>query len=131
MCRFLPVTVSLPVKNKAAGTKYRLKLSALCDLLEILCTLGLKQVEAPAKQDRFRCGSASKTMNAQSHQKPCVSHAKVTPPPSPLRLLVPSSNGQVPSYRTIIVQELCESRGGRPGLSVLTSLLVFVDVKIY
>ena len=26
-----------------------------------------------------------------------------------------------------IVQELCESRGGRPGLSVLTSLLV----KIY
>ena len=27
--------------------------------------------------------------------------------------------------------ELCESRGGRPGLSVLTSLLVSVDVKIY
>ena len=30
-----------------------------------------------------------------------------------------------------IVQELCESWGGRPGLSVLTSLLVSVDVKIY
>ena len=30
-----------------------------------------------------------------------------------------------------IVQELCESRGGRPGLSDLTSLLVSVDVKIY
>ena len=29
----------------------------------------------------------------------------------------------------VIVQELCESRGGRPGLSVLTSLLVSVDVK--
>ena len=29
-----------------------------------------------------------------------------------------------------IVQELCESRGGRPGLSVLTSLLVSMDVKI-
>ena len=28
-------------------------------------------------------------------------------------------------------QELCESPGGRPGLSVLTSLLVSVDVKIY
>jgi len=27
-----------------------------------------------------------------------------------------------------IVQELCESRGGRPGLSVLTSLLTSVDV---
>ena len=31
----------------------------------------------------------------------------------------------------VIVQELCESRGGCPGLSVLTSLLVSVDVKIY
>ena len=28
-----------------------------------------------------------------------------------------------------IVQELCESRGCRPGLSVLTSHLVSVDVK--
>ena len=28
-----------------------------------------------------------------------------------------------------VVPELCESRGGRPGLSVLTSLLVSVDVK--
>ena len=31
----------------------------------------------------------------------------------------------------IIVQELCESRGGRPGLSVLMSLLASMDVKIY
>ena len=31
-------------------------------------------------------------------------------------------------YYKLIVQELCESRGGRPGLSVLTSLLVSVDV---
>ena len=31
----------------------------------------------------------------------------------------------------LIVQELCESRGGRPGLSVLTSLLVSVDIKLY
>ena len=30
-----------------------------------------------------------------------------------------------------IVQELCESRGGRPGLSVLMSLPVSVDVKNY
>ena len=29
------------------------------------------------------------------------------------------------------VQELCERRGGRPGPSVLTSLLVSVDVKLY
>ena len=32
---------------------------------------------------------------------------------------------------SVIVQELCESRGGHPGLSVLTSLLASVDVKIY
>ena len=32
---------------------------------------------------------------------------------------------------SVIVQELCESRGGRPGLSVLTSLPVSVDVKNY
>ena len=31
----------------------------------------------------------------------------------------------------VIVQELCESRDGHPGLFVLTSLLVSVDVKIY
>ena len=30
----------------------------------------------------------------------------------------------------LIVQDLCESRGSRPGLSVLTSLLVSVDVKL-
>ena len=28
-------------------------------------------------------------------------------------------------------QEVCESRGGRPGLSLLTSLIVSVDVKQY
>ena len=31
----------------------------------------------------------------------------------------------------VTVQVVCESRGGRPGLSVLTSLLVSVDVKQY
>ena len=30
-----------------------------------------------------------------------------------------------------IVQELCASRGGRPGLSVLMSVMVSVDVKQY
>ena len=31
----------------------------------------------------------------------------------------------------LIIQELCESRGGRPELSVLTSLVVSVDVMQY
>ena len=39
--------------------------------------------------------------------------------------------GLITSHQHVIVQELRESRGGRPGLSVLTSLLVSVDVKIY
>ena len=33
--------------------------------------------------------------------------------------------------QNLIVQELCESRGGRPGLSVLTSLPVSVDIKLH
>ena len=37
----------------------------------------------------------------------------------------------IDDLRRSIVEELCESRGGRPGLSVLTSLLVSVDVKLY
>ena len=44
-------------------------------------------------------------------------------------------HGPISTYLRIgpvlIVQELCESRGGRPELSVLTSLLVSVDVKNY
>ena len=31
---------------------------------------------------------------------------------------------------SVIVQELCESRGGRPGLSALMSLMILVDVKL-
>ena len=48
---------------------------------------------------------------------------------------VPQSDGQekqkINCGTTFRVQELCESRGGRPGLSILTSLLVSVDVKQY
>ena len=45
-----------------------------------------------------------------------------------------AAKGNICCYKVFykcIVQELCESRGGRPGLSVLTSLLVSVDVKNY
>ena len=41
----------------------------------------------------------------------------------------PQKTGEAVDHR--IVQKLCESRGGRPELSVLTSLLVSVDVKNY
>ena len=46
-------------------------------------------------------------------------------------LLTCSKPFRVPRLNALIVQELCESRGGRPGLSVLTSLMVSVDVKQY
>ena len=49
--------------------------------------------------------------------------------PSLLQLLLQAEALQ--SEGRVIVQELCESRGGRHGLSVLTSLLVSVDVKNY
>ena len=48
-----------------------------------------------------------------------------------LPLLAGYLKDRTPSAGGIIVQELCESRGGRPELSVLTSLLVSVDVKLY
>ena len=41
-----------------------------------------------------------------------------------------AESGRVPESE-VIVQELRESRGGRPGLSVLTSVPVSVDVKLY
>ena len=43
-----------------------------------------------------------------------------------INLLILTAGGYVD-----IVRELCESRGGHPGLSVLTKLLVSVDVKNY
>ena len=49
----------------------------------------------------------------------------------PCPILHPSLISHTGSVDAVIVQELCESRGGRPGLSVLTSLLVSVDVKLY
>ena len=64
------------------------------------------------------------------------SHTSIPPfSPSLISLLV-SVDVKHHVYFTLlclqnIVQELCESRGGRPGLSVLTSLLVSVDVKIH
>ena len=54
--------------------------------------------------------------------------SNTSPPVAPL--LASEDIKQKQNERSI-VQELCESRGGRPGLSVLTSLLVSVDVKIY
>ena len=53
--QFLLVNVPFVlVKNTVAGTTYRLKLSALCDLLESLCCLGSQASEALAK-DHFQC----------------------------------------------------------------------------
>ena len=61
--------------------------------------------------------------------------AKVMPVVALLLLLQLRRNGAYNRFpqacRYIRVQRLCESRGGRPGLSVLTSLLVSVDVKLY
>ena len=57
------------------------------------------------------------------------------PPPAPVPNKPPRFCGRKAKCSwfsvVFIVQELCESRGGRPGLSVLTSLLVSVDVKNY
>ena len=44
-------------------------------------------------------------------------------------VLVVVDNEKMAASKSFIVQELCERRGGRPGLSVLTSLMVSMDVK--
>ena len=49
----------------------------------------------------------------------------------PVALSSESTKLRSSHFLELIVQELCESRGGRPGLSVQTSLLVSVDVKNY
>ena len=47
------------------------------------------------------------------------------------KILSDFSNHRACVSASVTVQELCESRGGRPGLPVITSLLVSVDVKLY
>ena len=59
-----------------------------------------------------------------------VSPAVTTPATKTFKLLT-LPNFFFLSFRVLIVQELCESRGGRPEPSFLTSLLVSVDVKNY
>ena len=46
-----------------------------------------------------------------------------------LAKIVGRHNNQCETRRTVRVQELCESRGVHPGLFVLMSLTVSVDVK--
>ena len=60
----------------------------------------------------------------------CYNYGAHFSTPKVCDLLVSNKSNKFSQSR-IIVQELCESRGGRLGLSVLTSLLVSVDVKIY
>ena len=65
----------------------------------------------------------SSSATPQPQMTPCGNCRDVTKNPDMLTPLT--------TWADFIVQELCESRGGRPGLSVLTSLMVSVDVKLY
>ena len=56
-------------------------------------------------------------------------HSFVPPPPPPRSLISHLAFVDVKQNGPIALQELCESRGVRPGLSVLTSLLVFLGRK--
>ena len=46
-----------------------------------------------------------------------------------IQINTPGIQINTPGTLVVRVQELCESRGGRPGFSVPTSLMVSVDVK--
>ena len=73
---------------------------------------------------------------SKTHSKKLISHSCIitferSESSRERRIALCKSDHQQHNYDDVIVQELCESRGGRPGLSVLTSLLVSVDVKLY
>ena len=65
------------------------------------------------------------------HQGHLRTNYTFTGPPHQVKIQVAKTQVKSLAHSSGIVQELCESRGGRPGLSVLTSLLVCVDVKNY
>ena len=66
---------------------------------------------------------------AVSAVEPSLCRPLPTLSPSLISHLASVDVKQHESRQLCIVQELCESRDGRPGLSVLTSLMVSVDVK--
>ena len=64
----------------------------------------------------------------QKRYKKLVTHVESNASAVSLLKRAENSGHQIKKIE-VIVQELCESRGGRPGLAVLTSLPVSVDVK--
>ena len=68
----------------------------------------------------------SARMTSHKHDNKDTSRLPKLSPGKRINTRYLNSTRCTPSVR---VQELCESRGGRPGLSVLMSLTVSVDVK--
>jgi len=79
------------------------------------------------------CTSHASAISGYSEKryKKLVTHAESRIVPNMLLASEDIKQKQNERAESLIVQELCESRGGHPGLSVLTSLLVSVDVKIH
>ena len=87
--------------------------------------------DVASKTARYRHGT---TVSAEaSVDSASDASAVLTRPCMPVQRRLKTSINRPCSLHcsSLIVQELCESRGGRPGLFVLTSLLVSVDVKNY
>ena len=87
-----------------------------------------------AIKERYQC-TTSVNINNTHYKKDTVTHSESYCDMCVLSLHDSRESRYIKAINInnnkIIVQELCESRGGRPGLSVLTSLLVSVDVKLY
>ena len=86
-----------------------------------------KQDRNVKKQMQLAVHSHSKKQNRNVRQTKSSWRLKINTPQSMLN--PPRYKKGQRSSDSRIVQELYESRGGRPGLSVLTSLLASVDVK--
>ena len=74
---------------------------------------------------------STKHIDNLEHKEPRELHKHPTNYINTLHMYTYKHRKCLKNQNKIIVQALCESRGGRPGLSVLTSLLVSVDVKLY
>ena len=79
----------------------------------------------------FELGPNQKLEETQACSLKCLRQSAQILLDSAVLAVRPADINKRRMQQVIIVQELCESRGGRPELSVLTSFLVSVDVKNY
>ena len=102
--------------------------SNLCTPLIAVSTAVRSRVPKTVFERQLPRGKTQQQDNPFSYESPALDISWVSLICQPD---IPGHEAPPPHHLLGRAQELCESRGGRPGLSVLTSLPVSVDVKLY